>query len=84
MKIMKLAEFRWVRVITSQTTSGQIISLIGTTDSHDRDCDIDVLILRHLSQMENEKIKRVFTGITYMDAEGSMYSRELFKEGVND
>jgi hypothetical protein len=77
---MKLAEFRWVRVIASKTTSGGVVLLIGTTDLDDRDYGIDDLLSRHLTELSIDQLERVETSISYMNSEGRTSFKTIYKD----
>lgn len=73
---MQSKQYKWVQVVTSVTSEGKIIQLIGTTNSEDKTNGLDGLIYRQLSQMGvNTKI--TLSTVCYMNSDGIMSSHIL-------
>lgn len=70
--------FRWVQVITSVTTEGFVVQLIGTTNSEDKTEGLDDLILRHRLQLKKDGDPKLqLSAVCFMNSNGEMSHQNL-------
>jgi hypothetical protein len=74
---METKEYRWVQVITSLLSDGNMSQLIGTTSSEDRTHGLAELEARHLQGVRARigEPKILVTTCCFMDSSGKMFGQ---------